>query len=139
MTTRKPPIKVVPGQIWADKYHGSKGRTVRIIEVGPSHATVEVVTEAPGPGSTGSTIGRQTRVSYGPRGLNGYRLESEPEISAAAPEPEFNLDTATPRQVVQHWLAGATAGIEKGGPDRATFMTIEIFAKQVLHAMDRES
>lgn len=136
---RKPTVKVVPGQIWADKYPGSKGRTVRIIEVGPTHATVEVVTEAHSSWSNGNTIGRQTRVSYGPRGLNGYQLESEPENVAPAAAQEYDFDTATSRQVVEHWLESATAGVEKDDQDKGTWMAIEIFAKQVLIAMDREA
>lgn len=135
MTTRKPPIKVVAGQIWADKYPGSKGRTVRVIEVGPTHATVEVATEAHNQYTPkGSNLGRQTRVSYGPRGLNGYRLESEPETAGDQP---YDPDTATARQVVEHWL---TAAIENKDGKNATYWTlIQAFAYQVLRAMDREA
>lgn len=137
MTTRKPPIKVVPGQIWADKYYGSKGRTVRVLEVGPTHATVEVATEAPGPGSTGSTIGRQTRVSYDHRGLNGYRLESEPKGGPMATDRVYDPDTATARQIVEHWRA--TAVDLKARQDKLAWTLVEAFANQVLRAMDRET
>lgn len=109
MIIRKPTIRVVPGQIWADKYPGSAGRTVHIVEVGPTHATVEVATEAHSSWSNGNTIGRQTRVSYGPRGLNGYRLESEPAAEpidhSDGPVQDFFGLTHSSYQVVPRVLA----------------------------------
>ncbi|ACU71905.1 hypothetical protein Caci_2996 [Catenulispora acidiphila DSM 44928] len=70
MTTRKPPIKVVPGQIWADKDPRSAGRTVQILEVdGIRFAIVK----------SPSGLGRRSRVQYDERGLRGYRLVSEPK------------------------------------------------------------
>lgn len=70
MTTRKPTIKVVPGQIWADKDPRSAGRKVRVLEVdGVRHAIVQSPTG----------LGRKSRVLYDERGLRGYRLVSQPE------------------------------------------------------------
>lgn len=69
MPTSNPPIKVVPGQIWADKDRRSAGRKVRILEVdGIRYATVQSPTG----------LGRKSRVMYDERGLRGYRLVSEP-------------------------------------------------------------
>lgn len=76
MTPAKKPIPVVPGQIWADAYHGSKGRTVRVIELDSARALVEVVANATGAGAA-STVGRQRRVLYDHRGLRGYRLVAD--------------------------------------------------------------
>jgi len=72
MPTSNPPIKVVPGQIWADKDRRSAGRTVRILEVdGIRYAIVQSPTG----------LGRKSRVMYDERGLRGYQLVSEPKES----------------------------------------------------------
>jgi hypothetical protein len=76
MTASKPPIPVLPGQIWADTYHGNKGRTVRVVEVDINRAVVEVVTNATGAGAA-NTIGRRSRVLFDHRGLRGYRLVAD--------------------------------------------------------------
>ncbi len=86
--TRKPPVKVVPGQIWADKFPGYKGRTVRVIKGGSTQATVEVVTEAEAVWATESTIGCWFHVLFDDRGLRGYRLVSEPEQVTPEADPE---------------------------------------------------
>ena len=76
-TTPKPTIKVVPGQIWADKDPRSAGRYVRITEIDCRHAYVERVTRA------GQKLGgRTTRILHDHRGLRGYRLVSQPEGEA---------------------------------------------------------
>ncbi len=80
MTARKPPVKVEPGQIWADTYHGNKGRTVRIISLDGRHAVTSVATEADQPWASGTTIGRRSRVLYDDRGLRGYRLVTKSEM-----------------------------------------------------------
>jgi hypothetical protein len=80
MTPVKKPIPVRPGQIWADAYHGSRGRTVRIVEVDSARALVEVATNATGAGAA-NTIGRRSRVLYDDRGLRGYRLVTDPDGS----------------------------------------------------------
>lgn len=77
------PVRVRLGQIWADTARRNAGRTVRVIDVGTRHVTYEVATEADALWTSRSTIGRQSRVEYGPRGLRGYRLVSE----AAAGSP----------------------------------------------------
>ena len=67
---------VKPGQIWADTYYGSKGRTVRVVEVGDTHAQVVVVT--PGESAWSDTTGRKSKVSHQDgRGLRGYKLIAE--------------------------------------------------------------
>jgi hypothetical protein len=67
-----PTIKVVPGQIWADKDRRSTGRTVQILEVdGIRYAIVQSPTG----------LGRRSRVQYDERGLRGYRLVSQPKES----------------------------------------------------------
>lgn len=77
------PGPVRPGQIWADKYPGNKGRTVRVAEVEATHAVVEVATEADNSWSSGNTLGRRTRVGWDRKGLRGYRLVSEPDGGAS--------------------------------------------------------
>lgn len=73
MNTRKPTIKVIPGQIWADKDPRSAGRTVQILEVdGIRYAIVKSPTG----------LGRRSRVQYDQYGLRGYRLVSQPEGEA---------------------------------------------------------
>jgi len=63
-------LKVVPGQIWADKDRRSAGRTVRILEVdGIRYAIVQSPTG----------LGRKSRVQYDQYGLRGYRLVSQPK------------------------------------------------------------
>lgn len=70
MSTSRPPLKVVPGQIWADKDRRSAGRTVRILEVdGIRYAIVQSPTG----------LGRKSRVQYDQYGLRGYRLVSQPK------------------------------------------------------------
>lgn len=72
---------VLVGQIWADKYPGSKGRTVRVVDVDHARATIEVITEAEPHlrwTPAGYTLGRRTRVLHDHRGLRGYRLVTEP-------------------------------------------------------------
>lgn len=78
MATPKPPIPVLPGQIWANAHYGSKGRTVRVIEVGSVRALVEVATNATGAGAA-NTVGRRNRVLYDDRGIRGYRLVADTE------------------------------------------------------------
>jgi hypothetical protein len=78
------PVPVRPGQIWADTDWRNKGRTVRILDVGIRYATYEVATEADAPWTSRSTVGRQSRVEYGPRGPRGYRLVSEPDDPAGS-------------------------------------------------------
>lgn len=81
MTTRKPLIKVVPGQIWADKDPRHEGRTVRVVETDNIRlATLEVIADSikTWPGKT-SAIGRKSRVLFDDRGLRGYRLVSQPK------------------------------------------------------------
>lgn len=71
---------VVVGQIWADNDWRSKGRTIRIIEVGPSRAVVEVVTDV---GGGKPRKRRQTRILLNrlrPTST-GYRLVQD------APDP----------------------------------------------------
>lgn len=75
MPASNPPIKVVPGQIWADKDPRGYGRRVRIIEVDKTRATVAAVTTGPKPG-------RRTRVLYDEYGLRGYTLVSELKVDA---------------------------------------------------------
>lgn len=132
---RKPLIKVVPGQIWADKYPGSKGRTVRIVEVGATHATVEVATEAHSSWSNGNTIGRQTRVSYGPRGLSGYTLETDVETPNVPEATEALPENPTVRQFVEHWRDQAVA---HKAEDKTLWSMIEYFANNVLRLLDQE-
>lgn len=81
MASRKPPVPVWPGQIWADTYHGSKGRTVRVVEVDSARALIEVATNATGAGAA-QTVGRRSRVLYDDRGIRGYRLVAETDGSA---------------------------------------------------------
>lgn len=84
MTTRKPTIKVVPGQIWADKDPRHEGRTVRVVEIdGVRHAVLEVIADSSKmwPGKS-SAIGRRSRVLFDEHGLRGYRLVSQPEGEA---------------------------------------------------------
>lgn len=70
MPIRKPPVRVVPGQIWADKDPRSYGRTVQVLEVdGVRFAIVKSPTG----------LGRRSRVQYDQYGLRGYRLVSQPE------------------------------------------------------------
>jgi len=70
VSTSRPPLKVVPGQIWADKDRRSAGRTVRILEVdGIRYAIVQSPTG----------LGRKSRVQYDQYGLRGYRLVSQPK------------------------------------------------------------
>jgi len=77
VSTSRPPIKVVPGQIWADKDRRSAGRHVRITEIDCQYAYVERVTRA------GQKLGgRTTRILHDHRGLRGYRLASRPEGEA---------------------------------------------------------
>jgi hypothetical protein len=64
---------VRPGQVWADAYHGSKGRMVRVVEVDGARAIVEVVANANGAGAA-NAIGRRSRVLYDDRGIRGYWL-----------------------------------------------------------------
>lgn len=81
MPTRKPPIKVVPGQIWADKDKRHEGRTVRVVETDNIRFVVlEVIADSSKtrPGKT-SAIGRKSRVLFDDRGVRGYRLVSQPE------------------------------------------------------------
>lgn len=81
MPTRNPPIKVVPGQIWADKDPRHEGRTVRVVEAdGVRYAVLEVVADSSKtwPGKS-SAIGRRSRVLYDDRGVRGYRLVSQPK------------------------------------------------------------
>jgi hypothetical protein len=77
MTTRKPPVKVEPGQIWADKDRRHKGRTCRVIETDGHHAMLEVVTEADALDTARSTVGRRNRVLVDELGVRGYRLVSQ--------------------------------------------------------------
>lgn len=80
---RKPPIKVVLGQIWADKDPRHEGRTVRVVEIdGVRHAVLEVIADSSKtwPGKS-SAIGRRSRVQYDQYGLRGYRLVSQPKES----------------------------------------------------------
>ena len=67
MPARKPTIKVVPGQVWADKDPRSAGRKVRVLEVDGRHAIVQ--------SPTGT--GRNSRVLHDEHGLRGYRLVSQ--------------------------------------------------------------
>lgn len=73
MITRKPPIKVVPGQIWADTDPRDYGHHVRVVEVNEVQATV--VSTVP----NGWRSGRPSRVLYDEHGLRDYRLVSQPE------------------------------------------------------------
>lgn len=104
MTARKPPIPVRAGQIWADTYHGSKGRTVRVVETDYRHAIVEVVTNATGPGAA-NTVGRRNRVLYDDRGIRGYRLvantggSATPTARTAAEDRALLEHVATLRRV----------------------------------------
>jgi hypothetical protein len=84
MTSRKPPIPVRIGQIWADKNQWNAGRTVRVVEIDGRHAVTEVVTEAEGPlAPSRCTIGKRSRVLHDDRGLRGYRLLSEAPAAGA--------------------------------------------------------
>lgn len=68
---------VKPGQIWADNDWRSSGRTVRVIEVDATHATVEVVTNGR---MTYTKPGRRSRIRldrFRPTST-GYRLVPQP-------------------------------------------------------------
>lgn len=67
---RKPTIKVVPGQIWADADRRGYGRRVRVIDADATRATVQAIDG-----------GRKSRVLCGEYGLRGYRLVSQPDES----------------------------------------------------------
>lgn len=68
MPTRKPLIKVVPGQIWADTDPRGYGRKVRATDVDATRATVQAIDG-----------GRKSRVLHDEHGLRGYRLVSQPK------------------------------------------------------------
>lgn len=65
--------QVEVGQIWADCDWRAKGRTVRIIEVGSEHATVELHTNG---AYMHGKLGRRTRIKLSRFRPNstGYRL-----------------------------------------------------------------
>lgn len=67
MPTRTPDIKVKPGQVWALK-HSSQKREVRVVQIlSDRYVIVEQVLTY-----------RQSRIQHDHRGLQGYRLVSEP-------------------------------------------------------------
>jgi len=81
-----PEVRV--GQIWADNDKRSRGRKVRVVEVGETHATVEEVVT----GWTGRPP-RRTRIRldrFRPTST-GYRLVSE----GAGAAPEHTAPTTT--------------------------------------------
>lgn len=102
MAAAKPPVPVRAGQIWADTHYGSKGRTVRILEVDSARALVEVATDATGPGAA-KAVGRRRRVLYDHRGLRGYRLVNEgeqaPTRRTAEEDRALHAHVATLRRV----------------------------------------
>lgn len=72
MSAAKPPVKVQPGQVWADKDRRSAGRTVRVLEIDGRHAIVQSPTG----------LGRKSRVLHDENGLRGYRLVTDAEVGA---------------------------------------------------------
>jgi hypothetical protein len=81
------PQKVEVGQVWADNDWRSEGRTVRVVEVDATHATVELVTAAEMLRGVTSTrgAGRRSRIRldrFRPVST-GYRLVETPSVPSA--------------------------------------------------------
>lgn len=78
--------EVKPGQIWADNDWRSKGRTVRVLEVGAVRVDVEVLTAVGGEVLAKPRRVRIRRDRFKPTST-GYRLLTEdPETSPRTPE-----------------------------------------------------
>ncbi|MBM0274114.1 DUF6354 family protein [Micromonospora tarensis] len=81
---KTPTPNVEPGQVWADNDRRSAGRKVRVVEVGATHATVELVDQRGRPArgheaQQQAEPGRRTRIRldrFRPTST-GYRLVSD--------------------------------------------------------------